>query len=115
MLVRAKGWQPPSVYQGMYNAVTREVEKELLPALHALGMRFYAYNPLVSREIRGRAYIRVYPMFGSWVVGDIMKDFSREREGEMELKALSRGSLTTRGRIMRSWGDPFGRSSQECF
>ncbi len=31
----------------MYNAVTREVERELLPALKKLGMRFYAYNPLV--------------------------------------------------------------------
>lgn len=31
----------------MYNAVTREVERELLPALKKLGVRFYAYNPLV--------------------------------------------------------------------
>lgn len=46
---RANGWQTPSVYQGMYNAVTREVERELLPALSRLGMRFYAYNPLVRR------------------------------------------------------------------
>lgn len=44
---RANGWQTPSVYQGMYNAITREVERELLPALKKLGMRFYAYNPLV--------------------------------------------------------------------
>ncbi|CAN0491148.1 unnamed protein product, partial [Laminaria digitata] len=44
---RANGWQTPSVYQGMYNAVTRGVEPELLPALKKLGMRFYAYNPLV--------------------------------------------------------------------
>lgn len=49
MLCRANGWQTPSVYQGMYNAVTREVERELLPALSRLGMRFYAYNPLVRR------------------------------------------------------------------
>ena len=36
----------------MYNAVTREVERELLPALKKLGMRFYAYNPLVRSEPR---------------------------------------------------------------
>ena len=36
----------PTVYQGMYSALTRDVEKELLPAIRALGMRFYAYNPL---------------------------------------------------------------------
>lgn len=40
------------MYQGMYNAVTREVERELLPALEKLGMSFYAYNPLVSRHNR---------------------------------------------------------------
>lgn len=45
---RANGWQTPVVYQGMYNAVTREVERELLPALKKLGMPFYAYNPLAS-------------------------------------------------------------------
>ena len=45
---RANGWQTPSVYQGMYNAITRDVERELLPALKNLGMSFYAYNPLVS-------------------------------------------------------------------
>ena len=28
-----------------YNAVTRDVEKELSPCLRVLGMRFYAYNP----------------------------------------------------------------------
>lgn len=47
---RENGWQTPSVYQGMYNAVTREVERELLPALKRLGMRFYAYNPLVRKH-----------------------------------------------------------------
>ena len=46
---RANGWQTPSVYQGMYNAITREVERELLPALKKLEIKFYAYNPLVSR------------------------------------------------------------------
>ncbi|CAM9971771.1 unnamed protein product [Hapterophycus canaliculatus] len=47
-ICKANGWQTPAVYQGMYNALTREVERELLPALKKLGMRFYAYNPLAS-------------------------------------------------------------------
>ncbi|CAN0046946.1 unnamed protein product [Pylaiella littoralis] len=51
---RANGWQTPSVYQGMYNAVTREVERELLPALKQLGMRFYAYNPLAGGILTGK-------------------------------------------------------------
>ena len=32
----------PTIYQGMYNALTREVERELLPALKKLGIRFVA-------------------------------------------------------------------------
>lgn len=34
----------------MYNAITRGVERELLPSLKRLGIPFYAYNPLVSRR-----------------------------------------------------------------
>lgn len=40
----AKGYVKPTVYQGMFNAITRAVEQELLPCLRKLGMRFYAYN-----------------------------------------------------------------------
>lgn len=32
----------------MYNATTRQVEKELLPCLRHYGMRYYAYNPLAG-------------------------------------------------------------------
>ncbi|CAM9765046.1 unnamed protein product [Ascophyllum nodosum] len=51
---KANRWQTPSVYQGMYNAVTREVERELLPALKKLGMRFYAFNPLAGGILTGK-------------------------------------------------------------
>src|SRR5260370_41918119 len=36
----------PSVYQGMYNAITRAVEPELFKCLGNYGIRFHAYNPL---------------------------------------------------------------------
>lgn len=32
----------------MYNATTRQVEKELLSCLRHFGLRFYAYNPLAG-------------------------------------------------------------------
>jgi aflatoxin B1 aldehyde reductase len=48
------GWPLPEVYQGMYNAVTRDVEPELLPCLRHLGMSFYAYNPLAGGLLTGR-------------------------------------------------------------
>ncbi len=43
-----KGWVRPVVYQGIYNAVSRSVEAELLPSLRRLNMRFHAYNPLAG-------------------------------------------------------------------
>lgn len=44
----------PSVYQGVYNALSRAVEEELLPAIDELGMRFYAYNPLAGGMLTGK-------------------------------------------------------------
>mmetsp|Transcript_46159 Transcript_46159/g.128625 ORF Transcript_46159/g.128625 Transcript_46159/m.128625 type:complete len:813 (+) Transcript_46159:2472-4910(+) len=49
-----RGWVVPTVYQGMYNALTRDVEDELLPALRSLGMSFYAYNPLAGGLLTGK-------------------------------------------------------------
>jgi aflatoxin B1 aldehyde reductase len=53
-LCRQNGWITPSVYQGRYNAVTRDVESELFPAVRNFGIRFYAYNPLAGGLLTGR-------------------------------------------------------------
>ena len=53
-LCSSRGWPLPEVYQGMYNAVTRDVEVELLPCLRHLGISFYAYNPLAGGLLTGR-------------------------------------------------------------
>ena len=69
-ICKSNGWVLPTVYQGMYNAITRwgppteltawyyynlfflfsflprMVEPELFPALRYFGLRFYAYNPV---------------------------------------------------------------------
>ncbi|XP_061422555.1 LOW QUALITY PROTEIN: aflatoxin B1 aldehyde reductase member 4-like [Lethenteron reissneri] len=47
-------WVLPSLYQGMYNACTRQVETELLPCLRRFNMRFYAYNPLAGGLLTGK-------------------------------------------------------------
>ena len=39
---------PPTVYEGLYNALSRNVEEELMPYLSSAGIRFYAYNPLAG-------------------------------------------------------------------
>jgi len=49
-----QGWIQPTVYQGMYNCLTRSVEKELFPCLRYFKMRFYAYNPLCGGILTGK-------------------------------------------------------------
>ncbi|MBR6979994.1 MAG: aldo/keto reductase [Prevotella sp.] len=48
------GCPRPSVYQGMYNSLCRNVEPELFPAIRSLGMRFYAFNPLAGGMLTGK-------------------------------------------------------------
>lgn len=53
-ICRQEGWIEPTVYQGMYNALTRDVERELLPCLRNYGMAFLAYNPLAGGLLSGK-------------------------------------------------------------
>ena len=47
-------WVKPTVYEGIYNPLTRKAEIELNAALNNFGMRFYAYNPLAGGLLTGR-------------------------------------------------------------
>lgn len=47
-LCKTQGWVLPSVYQGVYNPLSRHAERELDNALDYYGMCFYAYNPLAG-------------------------------------------------------------------
>ena len=58
------GWIRPSVYQGMYNAVTRAVEPELFKCLGNYGIRFHAYNPLA-----GGAFSKSFASSGAVAAG----------------------------------------------
>lgn len=53
-LCSQKGLPKVSVYQGLYNPISRDVEAGLLPTLRALGVRFYAYNPLAGGLLTGK-------------------------------------------------------------
>lgn len=53
-ICRHNNWIVPTVYQGMYNATTRQVETELLPCLRYFGLKFYAYNPLAGGLLTGK-------------------------------------------------------------
>ncbi|KAG5176149.1 aldo-keto reductase family 7, member A2 [Tribonema minus] len=88
-LCKAMNMPPPSVYQarrkgnpalfGMYNAVTREVEKELLPALRHCGMQFYAYNPLAGGVLTGKWRYDDQPQSGRFNINTVWGNRYRER------------------------------------
>ena len=53
-ICKANQWVLPTVYQAMYNAVTRAIEEELVPCLRKNGIRLVVYNPLAGGLFAGR-------------------------------------------------------------
>lgn len=49
-----KGWVKPTVFEGIYNPLTRRAEAELNACLNHFGMRFCAYNPMAGGLLTGR-------------------------------------------------------------
>jgi len=49
-----KGYVRPRIYQAMYNAITRAIEPELVPALRKFGIRLVVYNPLAGGFFAGK-------------------------------------------------------------
>lgn len=54
MICRQHGWVRPTIYQGMYNAITRNLETELIPACHRYGIDVVVYNPLAGGLFSGK-------------------------------------------------------------
>ena len=53
-LCKANNWVKPTAYQGMYSAITRQVEEELIPCLRYHNIAFYAYSPLGGGILSGK-------------------------------------------------------------
>eukprot|EP00445_Apocalathium_hangoei_P025403 CAMPEP_0203932824 /NCGR_PEP_ID=MMETSP0359-20131031/71115_1 /ASSEMBLY_ACC=CAM_ASM_000338 /TAXON_ID=268821 /ORGANISM="Scrippsiella Hangoei, Strain SHTV-5" /LENGTH=422 /DNA_ID=CAMNT_0050862307 /DNA_START=106 /DNA_END=1374 /DNA_ORIENTATION=+ len=51
---KAHGMVLPTVYQGMYNVITRSMEPEIVPVAREFGLRLYMYNPLAGGLLSGR-------------------------------------------------------------
>ncbi|KAJ6580796.1 Aldo/keto reductase [Mycena capillaripes] len=47
-ICKQHGYIQPTAYQGLYNAIHRNVESELFPALRKFGISFYEFNPLAG-------------------------------------------------------------------
>jgi len=48
------GWVLPTVFEGIYNPLTRRAEAELNDCLNHYGLRFYAYNPMCGGLLSGK-------------------------------------------------------------
>lgn len=59
MHCKYNNWVRPTIYQGMYNAITRSLEKELIPACKRYGLDVVIYNP-----IAGKATGKLLPPLG---------------------------------------------------
>ena len=53
-ICKENGFVVPTVYEGIYNPLTRKAEVELNACLDCFGLRFYAYNPLAGGLLTGR-------------------------------------------------------------
>ena len=53
-LCKSNNWILPSVYQGVYNALHRSIEPELMPCLRHYGIAFFNYNPLAGGYLTSR-------------------------------------------------------------
>ena len=51
---RQHGWVRPTVFQAMYNAITRSIEAELIPACRRYGLDIVVYNPLAGGLFSGK-------------------------------------------------------------
>ncbi|KAK4186176.1 putative aflatoxin B1 aldehyde reductase member [Podospora australis] len=54
MTCKYNNWVRPTVYQGMYNAITRSIEPELIPACRRYGLDIVVYNPLAGGLFSGK-------------------------------------------------------------
>jgi len=53
-IAHERGWVKPTIYQAMYNAITREIETELIPACRKYGIELVVYNPLAGGVFSGK-------------------------------------------------------------
>lgn len=59
-----QGYVLPGVYQGVYNALNRTAEYELLPVLRNYGIRYYTHGSLASGFLTGKYRQGVAPVKG---------------------------------------------------
>lgn len=54
LTAKYNNWVRPTVYQGMYNVITRSIEVELIPACRRYGLDVVVYNPIAGGLFSGK-------------------------------------------------------------
>lgn len=54
MTCQHHNWVRPTIFQGMYNALTRSLEHEMIPACRRYGLEIVVYNPLAGGIFSGK-------------------------------------------------------------
>ena len=61
---KRQGYVLPTVYQGVYNALNRTAEYELIPVLRNYGIKYYTHGSLASGYLTGKYKRGVAPVIG---------------------------------------------------
>lgn len=73
-------WIRPTVYQAMYNCLTRSIEEELVPCCRKYGISILVYNPLAGGVLSGRYQNKEVPTNGRYSTDDpVVGAMYRER------------------------------------
>lgn len=54
MTCKYNGWVRPTIYQAMYNVITRSIDAELIPACRRYGLDVVVYNPIAGGLFSGK-------------------------------------------------------------
>lgn len=66
MHCKYNGWVKPAIWQGMYNAITRSIEAELIPACRRYGIDVVVYNPIAGGIFSGKYKSKEVPAEGRY-------------------------------------------------
>ena len=64
LVCKHNGWVMPTVYQGVYNALNRTAEYELVPVLRNYNIKYYTHGSLASGFLTGKYKQGVAPVKG---------------------------------------------------
>lgn len=69
-IANERGYVKPTIYQAMYNAITRDIESELISCCRKYGIDLVVYNPLAGGVLSGKYKSKEVPTEGRFAQTD---------------------------------------------